>query len=130
MSYLLKEEERDYEPGCLQCGSAIYGRPDKQFCSQSCKDRWHYVKKAARDRYRRRILIGISRNYELLEDLLERGITSIDRTDFEEQGFGINWMTGLRKQKDKRVEYRCFDIGYKISDTRIYGIGRTDLGGV
>jgi hypothetical protein len=121
MAYLRREEEA---PRCLHCGGEVYGRTDKVFCSQACKDRYHYLQKAESDRYRRRVLMNLQYNYSLLDAILARGEDSRVREDLEELGFKPACITGFRKRRDGHIEYRCFDISYSLSDARIYRICR------
>lgn len=121
MSYRSIDEKA---PSCMHCGAPVYGRTDKKFCSPECKDRYNYLKKAELQRYRRHILMNIRRNYAILENLINEGIRTADRQDIEELGFRSGCMTGFRKHRDKEMEYRCFDICYCMTGTRIYKICR------
>ena len=74
----------DYEkreknmPVCLECGDRIrYGRADKKFCCDECKVR-HYNNLAKVSRaYRRKIMNRLSRNYQILEQLVKAGESSV-----------------------------------------------------
>ena len=121
MAYVKRNSEANL---CLQCGTPLYGRKDKRFCSQDCKDRWHYVLSADSRRYRRRVLMNLELNYTILEDLLESGITTIDRIDVEVQGFTPGIMTGYTRKRGTQDEVRCFDISYNITEVRLSHIKR------
>ena len=66
-------------PVCLECGDKIrYGRTDKKFCCDECRNR-HYNSKLKEGRaYRRKVLAILQKNYDLLDELLKSGVDSAD----------------------------------------------------
>ena len=62
----MKEEKKDAEvqPSCLECGDRIeYGRQDKKFCCEECKNRYHN-RQARRSRvFRLRVMSALEKNY-------------------------------------------------------------------
>lgn len=123
---LLKPDNND-GTFCLNCGSPVYGRPDKKFCSQVCKDRYNYRIHSESQMFKRRIMMNIQMNYSILCKLLEKGCNCAERVDLEEMGFKPNCVTGFRKsQHNSALELRCFDVRYRISGTRIYNIAYID----
>lgn len=121
----------DYEkreknmPVCLECGDKIrYGRADKKFCCDECKVR-HYNNLAKVSRaYRRKIMNRLSRNYQILEQLVKAGESSVELTDLMSFGFSPDAVTGFHKNRFKSDEYWCFDIKYRMTDSRIYSISK------
>jgi len=111
---------------CLQCGKPLYGRPDKKYCSDKCKNSHHYGLIADQVKMERRILGQIHRNYEILEGVLDQGRDSIDRDLAEELGFRCSCVTGIHKKRNRSDEYSLFDIRYKVSPELIHGIRRPD----
>lgn len=111
-------------PLCLECGDKIrYGRTDKKFCSDDCRNR-HYNSKLKQGRtYRRRILAMLDRNYELLEEILRSGLESADFTYLMTMGFNPDTVTFCHHSRRHDI-YACFDITYKMSETRIYSISK------
>lgn len=122
MSYVRKEKKM---PVCLECGDRIgYGRSDKKFCCDDCKAR-HYNKLAKGSRaYRRRVMNSLTRNYQILEQLLRAGETSVELTDLMSVGFSPDAVTGFHKNRFKSDEYWCFDIKYRMTDSRVYSISK------
>lgn len=111
---------------CLECGREFYGRKDKKFCSDECKNHFHNQEKRAGKRFRDRILTDLCSNYELLETLLKNRISVISLCDFEAMGFKPSVITGYSKVKGHN-EFRCFDIKYCQSPNRIFNIRRMEL---
>lgn len=113
---------------CLNCGTPLYGRPDKKYCSDKCKNSYHYGMVAEREKFQRKILAQIHRNYEILDAVLSAGKDSIERDFAEEKGFRCTCITGIHKKRNRSDEYSLFDIRYKISPDSIYGIRRPEAG--
>lgn len=111
-------------PTCLECGDKIrYGRTDKKFCCDDCRNR-HYnnIAKGSRT-FRRKVLAMLSRNYAVLNELLRSGATSVDVMDAVTMGFVPGVMTACRKS-GRHEEFSCFDIRYIMTNTRIYSISK------
>lgn len=121
MSYNLKGPERIQ---CLECGDIItYGRADRKFCSDSCKNRYH---NSRNHRYRSvhlRVLGILEKNYQILQQLLDKGVTSIDLGDLAQLGYNKEFATSYHKIRG-RNEYRCFDIKFYCTESRIFRIER------
>ena len=112
-------------PVCLECGDKIrYGRIDKKFCCEECKNR-HYNKLARSSRaYRRKIMARLARNYQILEQMIKSGEESVELTDLVSAGFTPESVTGYHKNRFKSDEYWCFDIKYMMTDSRVYSISK------
>lgn len=123
MDYRIEEEAQR----CLQCGGEVYGRKDKKFCSEECKNHWHNSRTSPSRNYRNRILTNISSNYRILRTLLSLGSGGAEIADLEAMGFKRNCVTGYTKNRNGGDELRCFDIKYRQSQTRIYDIGMLEM---
>ena len=54
-------------PRCLECGDKIsYGRSDKKFCCEDCKNRHHNHKVRSSRSVKRRVVSALERNYDIL----------------------------------------------------------------
>ena len=121
----------DYEkreknmPVCLECGDRIrYGRSDKKFCCDECRTR-HYNNLAKGSRvYRRKVMTRLTRNYLILEQILKSGESAMELTDLVSYGFSPDTVTGFHKNRFKSDEYWCFDIKYRMTDSRVYSISK------
>lgn len=112
---------------CLQCGEQIrYGRTDKKYCCDDCRNR-HYNQMARSTRtYRRRILSQLSVNYELLDGLLKMDKDSISLVDIVSMGFVTTVITSFQRV-GKHNEFRCFDIKYIMTATRLFSISKIKM---
>ena len=122
MRYKTRHES---ETTCLECGTAVYGRKDKHFCSPSCKNRYHNRLQRQRRDVRIETITALSRNYEILEALLKEKTTSMPLSDLVQMGFNPEYVTGHRKGLYRHEEFACFDIRYYRSSTKIFNVRRT-----
>lgn len=104
------------------CGRNFNGRRDKIFCSEACKNQWHYRHGGGNELYRRRVFTALKANYRLLRGVLEAGKTSMDLLSMQDLGFKPAYMTGHRRARYGHDEYRCFDISYCMTQRRIFKI--------
>lgn len=113
----------------LECGKPFFGRKDKQFCSISCKNRYHNREVQERRSYRLSTISAISSNYQILDAMLKDKRTSADLSELEKAGFDPAFITGHRRGSLRHDDYACFDIRFFRSDTRIFNIRRLRLNG-
>ncbi|MBQ9548497.1 MAG: hypothetical protein IJV01_04980 [Bacteroidales bacterium] len=116
--------EKDPGARCLQCGTELYGRPDKKFCSDPCKNKWHNSRGGEKRRSQGRVFTDLAVNYDILEKLLLKGVSSVDRSVLENMGFRCARITGHRRIRGGHDEYQCFDIHYIQTETRLFRIRR------
>ena len=113
-------------PVCLECGSAIeYGRTDKKFCCERCKNVFHNRRNSSYRSVRLKVTNALSRNYDVLDRLVKLGVTAISIGDASQMGFNTEYVTSHHKVGGHN-EYRCFDIKYCLSDTRLFKIERVE----
>jgi predicted nucleic acid-binding Zn ribbon protein len=110
---------------CLECGDPIpYGRSDRKYCSESCKNRYHNREtRRWRGRYTQVINV-LTRNHGILERLIHIGVESIPKSELAQMGYNFDFVTSCRRV-GRRVECRCFDIRFFDTDSRIMKLERT-----
>ena len=118
------KEEKAFK--CLNCGKIAYGRSDRKFCCQQCKNAWHNARTRESRLYRSRIITALGRNYNVLRSALERGELSIDLMTLQDRGFRPCYVTGHRSVRYGSDVCRCFDISYCQSASRVYRIRLED----
>ena len=124
LGHMRYKEDDNEGKRCLECGDVLpYGRRDMRFCSTSCKNRWHYQKNGNLKGLRMKTIGAIDRNYSILESLLESGISSIDIPDLGQMGYNFDCVTSYHKVRN-HDEYRCYDIKYYMSGSRIFKLER------
>ena len=67
---------------CLECGDVIlYGRPDKKFCSQHCRNEFNNRKRVDSRHIRERIRRHLDKNYAILDKLIRIGVDTLALTE-------------------------------------------------
>lgn len=122
MDYLKKTPRNTTR--CLECGDKIsYGRTDKKFCSDECKNR-HHNHKSRSDRFIKRKTISIlEKNYEILEGLLKVGMDTVLLSEILLMGFNPAYVTSFGRVNHHDV-YACFDITYTLTPSRLCSISK------
>jgi len=110
---------------CLECGDIIEygsGRLDRKFCSPGCKNRYHNRKKAVSwHRYQEKVGKILENNHEILEHLVNMGVTSIERRSLKQLGYNYDYVTSYHKIGIRNT-YSCYDITYEATPSRILHI--------
>ena len=109
---------------CLHCGNKIkYGRSDKKFCCEDCRDMHHNSQSKSSRVFRRRVLSQLSVNYKILTEIWRTGIDSIDLAEAQMAGFTPGVFTSFNR-RGAHNEYSCFDMKYIMTATRIYSVSK------
>ena len=111
-------------PRCLECGDKIsYGRSDKKFCCEDCKNRHHnHIARSSRS-VKRRVVSALERNYNILEDLVRSGENAVGLSEVMALGFNPGYATSFKKVGRHQM-YECFDITYIMTASRLCAISK------
>ena len=83
---------------CLECGDEIrYGRSDKKFCCEECKNRWHNRQSQGSRHFRQKVTSALEKNYIILDALRKTTLRGIPVSDMESMGFRREFFTSFRK---------------------------------
>lgn len=116
---------------CENCGKALFGRIDKRFCNDSCRNEFNRKKRASEKiaEYENlpEILKIIKRNHEILKSYqLEHSpygaIISVHRSELLNKGYHFKFFTSLHRDKSGNLWKYCFDYGIK---EYAYGVSET-----
>lgn len=122
MNYAKKAQR--YSSRCLECGDAIvYGRTDKKFCCDDCRNKHHNHQARSGRTIRRRVMAILERNHEVLEACIRSGVESMSMSEAVVMGFTPSYATAFRKSRN-RMLYECFDISYIMTPGRLYSISK------
>lgn len=117
---------QDKQETCLQCGGTFsYGRVDKKFCCDECKNTYHNKKRKDRRFIKLRIQNALNKNYNILEKLIIKGISNIDLYDLKLLGYNLEYMTSSRKIRS-HTEVWCYEIRFTMTETKVKNIRRMD----
>lgn len=104
----MEEQQRK----CLSCGEPIYGRSDKKFCGDACRNAYHYEHNNRRTNIVRRINAVLSRNYNVLQELNANGKTSVKRSQLIQKGFDFRYFTHTYTTRAGAVYHIVYDQAY------------------
>ena len=118
----MEYREIEEKAHCLECGSEIqYYRKGKQFCTDSCRFRYHNKSKSKSRHYQSIVNGALSRNYMILKELYEKGVKSMSLGDLVTSGFQPMVCTGYTKDRS-HSEYHCYEYKYYLSSSRLFGL--------
>lgn len=107
----------DVQPICLNCGKDLFGRADKKYCNDTCrnqansakrkklkKEEPRHVYQISRDILRNRNMIAKMRVYEYEPRV-------VTRSELMDQGFNFEYYTNILETKKGRYHY-CYEYGW------------------
>lgn len=97
---------------CLECGDELFGRVDKKFCSDQCRNNYNNKQKRSDNNYIRNINNLLRKNHRILASLIKGDKASAKKDKLVSLGFNFNYFTNTYTTKDGRTYYYCYDYGY------------------
>ena len=105
---------------CLECGVEIYGRTDKKFCSDQCRNAYNNRQNADANKYVRNINNILRKNRRILAALNPEGKTTVSRQSLLQDGFNFNYHTNIYVTRQGKTYYFCYDQGYlELANERV-----------
>ena len=116
------------EKVCIECGEPVKGRTDKKFCSDACRNIYHYRSNNAPINYVRNVVNALKRNRRILTELNNgpRGTLKIHRDKLLERGYNFMYHTNVYRTKVGNTYVFCFEHGYLELDDNFYALVRRD----
>ena len=100
------------ERQCLECGKPVYGRIDKKFCDDQCRNTFNNKQNSDSNNYVRNVHNVLRRNRRILEELNPNGKSKTTRSKLTERGFDFNYHTTTYTTKAGATYYFCYEYGY------------------
>jgi len=107
---------------CLECGVSIYGRPDKKFCCDGCRNAHHNKVHAESGRVIRKISRILKKNRRILAQLNPKGKCEVYRDQLLRADFDFRYFTSYCEVSEDVTYYFCYDQGYRKMDNDWYSI--------
>ncbi|WP_316757632.1 hypothetical protein [Pedobacter aquatilis] len=114
---------------CEECGKTLFGRVDKRFCADDCRNAFNRKKRQeekAMDHENIPLIIKtIKRNYEILRSYKpheqpESSYSAITLHKLVAQGFNPHFCTAASLDGEGKLWKYCFDIIYGIENDYCY----------
>lgn len=104
---------------CLECGIPIFGRSDKKYCSDSCRNSRNNRLNSEENKIIWKTNRKLKKNHTILTELLTKNVTKIGRQELQELGFYLSYYThtrsdhhGVRWHYVYNLKYRCLPNDY------------------
>ena len=110
---------------CLECKTEIYGRVDKKFCSDQCRNTYNNRFTAVANSYIRKVNYVLRKNRRIMEDILqntEKDVKRVNRKQLLEKGFDFGYYTNIYKTKKEKYYYFCYEYGYNHIEEEYFAI--------
>lgn len=98
---------------CLQCGNILFGRVDKKFCNDHCRNTYNNNQNRMNFKNIRETNNILIKNHKLLREFLAQEEYSIELKILDAKGFKIEYITGIEKIDDEEF-FLVYDIKYTL----------------
>lgn len=104
------------ERKCLECSKTIYGRRDKKFCDDSCRNNYNNHQNSNVINIVRRVNRVLKKNRQILEDV--SGLNENKRTHkthreiLLKKGYNFDYITNIYTTKEGKVYHYVYNYGY------------------
>lgn len=113
---------------CQSCAQVLYGRLDKRFCDDGCRNNFNNQQNSIQNKEIRIINRVLKRNRAILLALLSEGKkpTKVDRECLLLEGFNFRYMTHQEAGPAGQSYQVCYDVGLISLKNREYQIVRAE----
>lgn len=118
--------DNDVERICAYsgCERSLYGRRDKVFCSDQCRNAAGREKKRVskweEPEHFGQINRIIIRNYQILKRLYNDTLTPVKNWQLSDEGFEFKFMTGIYRLDEGIDIFMCYEYGwYQLADNKV-----------
>jgi hypothetical protein len=114
---------------CKNCNKALSGRPDKEYCSDTCKNEYNNTLKYDENKEIGTINNILKQNRRILLRLLDGKQTkSVSEKQLLEMGFVFHYFTHIYITEDGNKEYKyCYNYGYSQIKKGWYNVVKSYL---
>ncbi|MGD1848772.1 MAG: hypothetical protein ACFB10_25555 [Salibacteraceae bacterium] len=100
------------ERKCLECKGVLFGRIDKKFCSDQCRNAYNNQLKREANNTVRTINNRLRKNRNILFGLNPSGTSRVHKDRLTTRGFHFKFFTHTHITKAGKTYYFCYDQGY------------------
>ena len=97
---------------CPECGKPVFGRIDKKFCSDACRNAYNNKANAAATNHMRNVNSILARNRRVLAELNPEGKKKTHRDQLLKRGFDFDFHTSIYTTKSGDTYRFCYEQGY------------------
>ena len=111
---------------CPECGAPVYGRIDKKFCSDQCRNAFNNKNLGYSNNYIRKINGVLRKNRKILEELNPKGKSKVHLQQLKKKGFDFEYHTNIYTTKTGNKYHFCYEHGYLKLENDFYALVRRD----
>lgn len=100
------------ERTCLECGKPVFGRIDKKFCDDQCRNAYNNRQNADANNFVRNVHYTLRKNRRILEELNPSGKEKVRRSQLVEKGFDFTYHTSTYTTQKGAVYFFVYEYGY------------------
>ena len=101
---------------CLECYEQLRGRADQKFCSDQCRSAYNNKQYLDSHSVINSINRILKKNYFILTALCSEGKMTASNSDLQRKGYRFDYFTYTSTTKSNRVNYFCYDQGYRENE--------------
>lgn len=105
---------------CPNCGQPVYGRGDKKFCDDYCRNIHNNKLNSDSTNHIRNINNILRKNRRILCELFAANHTKVPEKSLIYAGYNFKYYTHSSICKDGEHTYYCYDYGYQQRDGSYY----------
>ncbi|MCK5847424.1 MAG: hypothetical protein KAG84_08290 [Bacteroidales bacterium] len=117
------------ERKCLECGTEIYGRIDKKFCSDQCRNTFNNRMQAHQNKYIRKVNYILRKNRRIMEAIItntDKNVKRVKRSTMLDKGFNFDYYTNIYSTKNNKYYYFSYEYGYNVLEDNYIAIVKRD----
>ncbi|MEP2026545.1 MAG: hypothetical protein ABJH98_01665 [Reichenbachiella sp.] len=99
---------------CSECERPLFGRTDKKFCSDACRNSYNNRVNADATNFVRNVNNALRKNRRILLDLNKGKDSKAHRDQLLRAGFDFDFHTNTRETRTGELFYYCYDQGYQL----------------
>ena len=108
------------ERKCLDCGETIYGRVDKKFCSDQCRNNFNNRMNSDNTAMVRSVNSILKKNRRILADLLPSDKITVHKDRLVNKGFNFNYITHIYTTQKGSAYRFVYEYGYLLLENDYY----------
>lgn len=104
---------------CLQCDQTLFGRKDKKFCNDFCRNTFNNNLNNDKVEIVRNVNNRLRKNNRILKSLLDVGANSVSKNQLSLSNFDFRYITNVNDSNAGTIYY-VYDVGYQMLDDENY----------
>jgi len=107
---------------CLECEEGFFGRIDKKFCSDYCRNSHNNKINKDSTNLIRNVNNRLRKNWRILEQLNPDEKCKVSKNKLDNAGFDFSNFTSIYTTKAGTIYYFCYDQGYLALEGDYYAL--------